>query len=79
MQELASGLDDVDKRVKQLSAKLQTYTQEAAVLELKLQEASGTLQAAELLVEKLSAEYTTWSLQLTELKRPTKHWTQRLY
>ncbi|KAH8413035.1 hypothetical protein KR009_007595, partial [Drosophila setifemur] len=72
MQQLASGLDDVDKRVKQLSAKLQTYTQEAAVLELKLQEAGGTLQAAELLVGKLSAEYATWSDQLTELKKAHK-------
>ncbi|KAH8263165.1 hypothetical protein KR044_005503 [Drosophila immigrans] len=72
MQQLASGLDDVDKRVKQLSAKLQTYTQEAAVLELKLQEAGATLQAAELLVGKLSAEYATWSEQLAELKRAHK-------
>ncbi|KAH8278084.1 hypothetical protein KR026_009737 [Drosophila bipectinata] len=72
MQQLASGLDDVDKRVKQLSAKLQTYTQEAAVLELKLQEASGNLQAAELLVGKLSAEYATWSDQLAELKKAHK-------
>ncbi|XP_060645040.1 cytoplasmic dynein 2 heavy chain 1 [Drosophila nasuta] len=72
MQQLASGLDDVDKRVKQLSEKLQTYTQEAAVLELKLQEAGATLQAAELLVGKLSAEYATWSEQLAELKRAHK-------
>ncbi|KAH8376856.1 hypothetical protein KR093_001749 [Drosophila rubida] len=72
MQQLASGLDDVDKRVQQLSAKLQTYTQEAAVLELKLQEAGATLQAAELLVGKLSAEYGTWSEQLAELKRAHK-------
>ncbi|KAM8717355.1 hypothetical protein ACLKA7_004106 [Drosophila subpalustris] len=72
MEQLASGLDDVDKRVKQLSAKLQTYTQEAAVLELKLQEAGATLQAAELLVGKLSAEYATWSEQLAELKKAHK-------
>ncbi|XP_023163173.2 cytoplasmic dynein 2 heavy chain 1 [Drosophila hydei] len=72
MQQLASGLDDVDKRVQKLSAKLQTYTQEAAVLELKLQEAGATLQAAELLVGKLSAEYATWSEQLAELKRAHK-------
>ncbi|XP_064546805.1 cytoplasmic dynein 2 heavy chain 1 [Drosophila montana] len=72
MEQLASGLDDVDKRVQKLSAKLQTYTQEAAVLELKLQEAGATLQAAELLVGKLSAEYATWSEQLAELKRAHK-------
>ncbi|XP_030382925.1 cytoplasmic dynein 2 heavy chain 1 [Scaptodrosophila lebanonensis] len=72
MEQLATGLDDVDKRVKQLSAKLQTYTQEAAVLELKLEEARGTLQAAQLLVEKLSAEYATWSEQLAKLKQAHK-------
>ncbi|KAI8114967.1 Cytoplasmic dynein 2 heavy chain 1, partial [Lucilia cuprina] len=68
MQSLMTGLDDVDNRVKQLSAKLNAYTQEAAVLELKLEEARSTLTAAEVLVEQLSSEYQTWSMQLEEYK-----------
>lgn len=36
---LTSGLDDVDARVKELSGQLNLYTQEAAVLEIKLNEA----------------------------------------
>lgn len=68
LQSLMSGLDDVDNRVKQLSAKLNAYTQEAAVLELKLEEARNTLTAAEVLVQQLSSEYQTWNLQLEEYK-----------
>lgn len=36
MKLLKSGLDDVDARVKELSIQLNNYTQEAAVLEVKL-------------------------------------------
>lgn len=36
MKLLKSGLDDVDVRVKELSIQLNNYTQEAAVLEVKL-------------------------------------------
>uniref|UniRef100_A0A1I8Q9V5 Dynein heavy chain, cytoplasmic n=1 Tax=Stomoxys calcitrans TaxID=35570 RepID=A0A1I8Q9V5_STOCA len=68
MQSLMTGLDDVDNRVKQLSAKLNAYTQEAAVLELKLEEARNTLTAAEVLVQQLSSEYHTWNVQLEEYK-----------
>uniref|UniRef100_A0A1B0A9K7 Cytoplasmic dynein 2 heavy chain 1 n=1 Tax=Glossina pallidipes TaxID=7398 RepID=A0A1B0A9K7_GLOPL len=68
MQSLLSGLDDVDNRVKQLSAKLNAHTQEAVMLELKLEEARSRLQAAETLVEQLSAEYKTWNTQLEEYK-----------
>lgn len=39
MKLLKSGLDDVDARVKELSAQLNGYTQEAAVLEVKLEAA----------------------------------------
>lgn len=39
MKLLKSGLDDVDARVKELSVQLNIYTQEAAVLELKLETA----------------------------------------
>lgn len=68
MQSLMTGLDDVDNRVKQLSTKLNAYTQEAAVLELKLEEARNTLTAAEVLVQQLSSEYQTWNIQLEEYK-----------
>ncbi|XP_053958646.1 cytoplasmic dynein 2 heavy chain 1 [Anastrepha ludens] len=72
MQTLMSGLDDVDNRVKQLSAKLNSYTQEAAVLEIKLDDARKTLNAAEVLIEKLSSEFHTWSMQLDEYKASHK-------
>lgn len=39
MKSLLSGLDDVDARVKELSVQLNMYTQEAAVLEIKLDDA----------------------------------------
>lgn len=39
MKLLQSGLDDVDARVKELSGQLNVYTQEAAVLEVKLENA----------------------------------------
>lgn len=39
MKMLMSGLDDVDAKVKELSGQLNVYTQEAAVLEIKLEDA----------------------------------------
>lgn len=72
MNSLMTGLDDVDNRVKQLSDKLNAYTQEAAVLELKLEEARNTLHAAEVLVQQLSSEYHSWSMQLDEYKTSHK-------
>lgn len=39
MKSLINGLDDVDTRVKELSVQLSMYTQEAAVLEIKLNDA----------------------------------------
>ncbi|XP_017471893.1 PREDICTED: cytoplasmic dynein 2 heavy chain 1-like [Rhagoletis zephyria] len=72
MQLLMSGLDDVDNRVKQLSAKLNSYTQEAAVLEIKLGQARKTLNAAEVLIDKLSSEFHMWSKQLEEYKASHK-------
>lgn len=43
MKLLMSGLDDVDTRVKELSGQLNVYTQEAAVLEIKLEDARFTI------------------------------------
>lgn len=67
MKSLISGLDDVDAKVKELSVQLNMYTQEAALLEIKLNEAKSTLNAAEVLVEKLSSEYANWKQQMEEL------------
>lgn len=67
MRLLKSGLDDVDARVKELSGQLNVYTQEAAVLELKLESARNTLKSSEVLVKKLSAEYENWQKQLIDI------------
>lgn len=67
MKALSSGLDDVDARVKELSAQLNVYTQEAAVLAIKLEEVQTTLKSAEILVSKLSAEYETWNQEYETL------------
>ncbi|XP_055390537.1 cytoplasmic dynein 2 heavy chain 1 [Condylostylus longicornis] len=72
MESLKSGLDDVDARVKELSQQLNIYTQEAAVLEIKLEEARNTLKASEVLVQKLSSEYHTWNMQFEEHTKEQK-------
>lgn len=69
MKLLKSGLDDVDARVKELSIQLNIYTQEAAVLEVKLETARNTLQSAEVLVTKLSTEYANWKMQLQDINK----------
>lgn len=69
MKLLKSGLDDVDARVKELSIQLNMYTQEAAVLEVKLETARNTLQSAEVLVTKLSTEYANWKMQLQDINK----------
>lgn len=68
MQSLTSSLDDVDTRVKELSQQLNLYTQEAAVLEIKLDEVQHTLKSAESLVSKLGSEYRTWSQEHEKLQ-----------
>ncbi|CAD7084661.1 unnamed protein product [Hermetia illucens] len=72
MKSLQSGLSDVDAKVKELSAKLNSYTQEAAVLEIKLEEARNTLKSAEVLVDKLSSEFSNWNKQLGEYEETYK-------
>lgn len=69
MKSLTSSLDDVDARVKDLSQQLNLYTQEAAVLEIKLNEVQQTLRSAEALVSNLGSEYGTWSQEHETLKR----------
>lgn len=68
MRSLTTGLDDVDGRVQELSGQLNLYTQEAAVLEIGLNEARATLSSSEVLVAKLSAEYGSWQTQLAQLE-----------
>jgi dynein heavy chain 2, cytosolic len=68
MSMLSTGLEDVNARVKQLSDQLNLYTQEAAILEIKLEEARKVLRSAEVLVTKLDSEYTNWSQELEELR-----------
>lgn len=69
MKLLKSGLDDVDARVKELSNQLNVYTQEAAVLELKLENVQKSLKKSEVLISKLSTEYKNWKTQLEEIHK----------
>ncbi|XP_053685293.1 cytoplasmic dynein 2 heavy chain 1 [Sabethes cyaneus] len=69
MKSLSSGLDNVNDTVKGLSEQLNVYTQEAAMLEIKLDDAKQTLHAAEVLVHSLSSEYVSWSKELEELNQ----------
>lgn len=67
MKGLMAGLDDVDARVKDLSNQLNVYTQEAAVLEIKLEEVQTTLKSSEILVTKLGSEYQNWTNEYENL------------
>lgn len=64
MKSLSSGIDDVNVKVKELSDQLNVYTQEAAILEIKLQDTRNILRSTEVLVEKLSSEFNNWSRDL---------------
>lgn len=72
MKLLKSGLDDVDARVKELSNQLNVYTQEAAVLELKLEQVQKSLKQSEILISKLSIEYENWKQQLENIHKGMK-------
>lgn len=67
MKSLSSGIDDVNVKVKELSEQLNGYTQEAAVLEIKLEDTRNTLKSTEVLVEKLSSEYSNWTEELENI------------
>ncbi|KFB35182.1 AGAP010790-PA-like protein [Anopheles sinensis] len=79
MQSLSSGLDNVNDTVRSLSEQLNVYTQEAAMLEIKLDEAKNTLHTAEILVQSLNTEYTSWSKELDELNHAIKHLDGRCF
>ena len=72
MKSLSSGIDDVNVKVKELSDQLNVYTQEAAILEIKLEDTRNILRSTEVLVEKLSSEYNNWSTDLEGINNEIK-------
>ena len=73
MKSLSTGIDDVNVKVKELSDQLNGYTQEAAVLEIKLEDTRNTLKSTEILVEKLSSEYSSWTEELESINSELKN------
>ena len=73
MKSLSTGIDDVNVKVKELSEQLNGYTQEAAVLEIKLEDTRNTLKSTEILVEKLSSEYSNWTEELENINSEIKN------
>jgi len=67
---ISSDLSDVNERVAELKVKLNTFTKEAAEIEIHLTKAKETLKAAETLVGKLVEEYDRWKIQV---KYPTTY------
>lgn len=64
LEELSTGLSDVDTAVAKLKLQLSTYTKEAAEIEIHLRAAQDTLATAEGLVDKLNDEYERWQKQV---------------
>lgn len=64
LNELGTGLLDVDSTVQRLKQQLSEYTKEATEVEIKLSAAQKTLNSAESLVSKLSDEYQRWQQQV---------------
>lgn len=73
MKSLSTGIDDVNLKVKELSEQLNGYTQEAAVLEIKLEDTRSLLKSTEILVEKLSSEFIKWTEELESITREIKN------
>lgn len=69
MKSLSTEIDDVNTKVKELTDQLNMYTQEAAVLEIELEDTRKTLKSTEMLVEKLSSEYNSWREDLSNIKK----------
>lgn len=65
---LSTGLGEVDKRVAELKEQLNTYTREAAIIEINLTKAHETMASAQELVSKLDDEYNRWRSQVNEFK-----------
>ncbi|KAK6637824.1 hypothetical protein RUM44_008246 [Polyplax serrata] len=64
---LSTGLGEVDEKVNDLKNRLNTYTREAAVIEIHLSKAQDTMASAQELLAKLEDEYERWTCQLEEL------------
>lgn len=64
---LCLGLTDVDKTVSDLKNQLNTFTKEAAEIEIRLNNAQETIAAAEGLVGKLNDEFERWKKQVQYL------------
>lgn len=73
MKSLSTGIDDVNVKVEELSSQLNVYTQEAAVLEIKLEDTRTTLKSTEVLVDKLSSEFNSWSGELEVIRNEMKN------
>lgn len=73
MKSLSNGIDDVTVKVKELSEQLNGYTQEAAVLEIKLDDTRNTLKSTEVLTEKLSTEFQNWTEELEAISGEIKN------
>lgn len=73
MKSLSTGIDDVNIKVEELSTQLNDYTQQAAVLEIKLDDTRKTLKSTEVLVDKLSSEYSSWSGELELIRNEMKN------
>lgn len=65
LQELSTGLSNVDATVAKLKNNLLVYTKEAAELEIDLNKVQNTLATAENLVGKLKDEYERWQQQVS--------------
>nr|XP_022905741.1 cytoplasmic dynein 2 heavy chain 1 [Onthophagus taurus] len=66
---LSAGLLDVDATVQKLKEQLSTYTKEAAEIEIGLKSVQSTLNAAQILVDRLNDEYERWKEQLKNFSR----------
>lgn len=69
--QLSSGLQDVDKTVAELKDRLNRFTREAAEIEIHLGQAQETIYGAQNLVHKLDMEYSRWQSQVLTLEPET--------
>lgn len=58
-------MGEVDEKVNELKNQLNTYTKEAAVIEIDLTKAQETVASAQELITKLEDEYKRWTSQVS--------------
>lgn len=61
IKDLSSNLNTVDERVAALKEELNTYTKQATEIEINLTSVQNTVEKAEKLVSRLSAEFIRWN------------------